>query len=100
MRPHRAFIAVSALALGFWIAPTPASAAISFVAASSNATTGSGATSLAITKPTGVASGHVMVATITATGTGTLTAPSGWAVINDTTQGSAIRQITYYKVAA
>ena len=99
MRRRRALIAVSALALSLGIAPAPARAAIGFVAASSNATTGSGATSLAITKPTGVASGHVMVATITATGTGALTPPSGWGVVKDTTQGSAFRQTTYYKVA-
>ena len=40
---------MSALALGSGIAATPASAAISFVGALGNATTGSGATSLVIT---------------------------------------------------
>jgi hypothetical protein len=100
MRPHCArILALGVLILSFAIAPGSAHAAISFVAASSSATTGSGATSLAITKPTGVASGHVMVATVTATATGALTPPSGWTAVKDTTQGTAIRQITYYRVA-
>jgi hypothetical protein len=100
MRPHRASIlALGALTVGLAVAPGAANAAISFVAASSAATTGGGATNLAITKPTGVASGHVMVATLTATGTGALSAPSGWTVIQDATQGTASREITYYRVA-
>jgi hypothetical protein len=89
-------LAVGALAIGFAIAPATAQAAISFVAATSGS---GGEKTLAITKPTGVASGHVMVATITATGTGALTAPSGWTAIKDTTLSSTIRQVTYYRVA-
>jgi hypothetical protein len=100
MRPDGArILALGVLILSFAIAPGSAHAAISFVAAGSNATTGSGATSLAITKPTGVASGDVMVATVTATATGALTPPSGWTVIQNTTQGTAIGQTTYYRVA-
>jgi hypothetical protein len=97
--PRASIIALGALVLSFAMAPASALGAISFVAAGSAATSGGGATSLAITKPTGVASGHVMVATVTATGSGALTAPSGWTVVKDTTQGTAIRQITYYKLA-
>lgn len=101
MRPHRARIldVRALLILSFAIAPSSAHAAISLVAASSNATTGGGATSLAINKPAGVASGNVMVATLTGTGTGALTPPAGWTVVKDTTQGTASRQITYYRVA-
>jgi hypothetical protein len=100
MRPHRArILALGAIILSFAIAPSTAYATISFVAASSAATTGSGATSLAVTKPTGVASGDAMLATLTATGSGALTPPAGWTVVKDTTQGAAIRQITYYRVA-
>lgn len=100
MRANRVrLLALVLLILGLLIAPGSAQAAISFVAASSAATTGGGATSLAITKPTGLASGHVMIATITATGTGALTAPSGWTAIQSTTQGSAVVQNTYYRVA-
>lgn len=72
--------------------------AISFVAASS-ANNGTGATSLSINKPTGVAQGDVMLATVTATGTGAITAPSGWTVVTNTTQGTTLREATYYKVA-
>jgi len=90
---------VGALALSFAIAPATARAAISFVAPSSAATSGGGATSLVIAKPTGVVSGQVMVATVTATGTGALTAPSGWAVVKDTTLSATMRQIAYYRVA-
>jgi hypothetical protein len=78
--------------------PATAGAAISFVAAA-GAGNGAGTTSLTINKPTGVAQGDVLLATVTATGTGTLTAPSGWTAVQDTTQGTAIRQLTYYKVA-
>lgn len=72
--------------------------AIGFVAASS-ANNGTGATTLVITKPTGVAEGNVMVATVTAKETGAVTAPSGWTAIKNLTQGTALRQVTYYKVA-
>jgi hypothetical protein len=75
-----------------------ADGAISLRAASSaNNTTGS--TTLAITKPIGVVQGDVMVASITAAGTGTVTAPSGWTAIKNTTQGTVLRQAVYYKVA-
>lgn len=72
--------------------------AVGFVAASS-ANNGTGATTLVINKPTGVAEGNVMVATVTAKETGAVTAPSGWTAIKNLTQGTALRQITYYKVA-
>ena len=100
MRSRRArILALGVTILAFAIAPGSAQAAISYVAASGSATSGSGATSLAINKPTGVASGNVMIALLTVTGTGALTEPSGWTVIQDKTQGTALRQITYYKVA-
>ena len=75
----------------------PARAAINFVAAS-KAENGTGATSLAVTKPTGVAEGQLLLATVTAAGTGAVTAPSGWGAIRSLTQASTI-QLTYYKVA-
>jgi hypothetical protein len=100
MRPHRTrSLALGALVLSFAIAPATARAAISFVAASSAATSGNGGSSLAISKPTGVASGQVLLATITATKAQALTAPSGWTVVQDTTLGTTMRQITYYRVA-
>jgi hypothetical protein len=79
------------------LAPAPARAAIAFVAAS-KAENGGGATSLSIAKPSGVVEGGVMVATVTAAGTGSITTPSGWTVIKNVA-GTALRQVTYYKVA-
>jgi hypothetical protein len=74
-----------------------AHAAIGFVAATS-ANNGAGATTLVINKPTGVAQGDVMLAAVTAAGTGAPTTPSGWTVVKSTS-GTALRQATYYKVA-
>jgi hypothetical protein len=74
-----------------------AHAAVAFVAATS-ANNGAGATTLVINKPTGVAQGDVMLATVTATGTPAPTTPSGWTVAKSTS-GTALRQATYYKVA-
>lgn len=80
------------------VAPSSAGAAIAFVAAASAGNT-AGATTLSITKPTGTANGHVLVATVVATGTGAVTVPSGWIVARDTTLAGA-RMITAYRVAA
>jgi hypothetical protein len=77
--------------------PSRAHAAIAFVG-SANGENGSGSSSLSIAKPTGVVEGGVMVATVTAAGTGSITAPSGWTVIKNVA-GTALRQVTYYKVA-
>jgi hypothetical protein len=96
-RCRLAFAITAALALALALNPGAALGAISFVAASS-ANNGTGATSLSVNKPAGVAQGDVMVATLTATGTGSITTPSGWTVVTDATQGTALRQITYYKV--
>lgn len=83
--------------IGSTLAPTSANAAIAFVGAS-QAENGSGSSTLVITKPTGVAEGGLMVATVTAAGTGAVTTPSGWTVIKSLT-GTTLRQVTYYKVA-
>ena len=76
-------------------APRPAEAAIALVSASSAANAAASSTEV-INKPAGVASGEVLVATITAAGTGTITPPSGWTVIRDTT--TTLRQTSYYHV--
>lgn len=86
---------VSALALA--LTPGVAHAAIGFVAATS-ANNGAGSKTLVINEPTGVAQGDVMLATVTVTGTGAPSAPSGWTVVKSTS-GTALRQATYYKVA-
>jgi hypothetical protein len=90
-------IAAAALTLCLAIMPSPARAAIAFVGAT-QAENGSGSSSLSIAKPAGVVEGGVMVATVTAAGTGAVTAPSGWTAIKNLT-GTALRQVTYYKVA-
>jgi hypothetical protein len=83
-----------------WLALVPASAhaAIAFVAAESAQNAG-GATTLVITKPSGVLEGNVMIATVAAKETGTVTAPSGWTAILNLTQSTTLRQVTYSKVA-
>jgi hypothetical protein len=80
------------------LAPGSAGAAIAFVAKSTGQNS-TGATTLAISKPTGVVEGHVMVATVTAKEAGAVTAPSGWTEILNLAQGTALRQVTYFKVA-
>jgi hypothetical protein len=79
------------------LVPSPAHAAIGFVDAAT-AENGAGSSSLSITKPAGVVEGGLMVATVTAAGTGAVTTPSGWTVVKTLTQGT-LRQATYYKVA-
>jgi hypothetical protein len=93
-----ALTAAAALVLPSALAPSVAHAAIGFVAANS-ANNGAGATTLVINKPAGVVQGDVMLATIAATGNGAITAPSGWTVVTNTPQGTALRHATYYKVA-
>jgi hypothetical protein len=78
------------------VAAGRAGAAVSLVSATSAANAG-GSSSETINKPGGVASGDVLVATITAAGTGAITPPSGWTVIKDTT--TTLRQTSYYRVA-
>lgn len=73
-----------------------AEGAVTFVSASSAANT-SGSSSLVISRPAGVASGQVLVATITAAGTGAITAPTGWSVVHDVT--TTLRQTSYSHVA-
>jgi hypothetical protein len=96
--PRRlAIVIAAASALPLALGPGVAHAAIGFVAATS-ANNGAGATTLVINKPTGVAQGDVMLATVTAAGTGAPTTPSGWTVVKSIS-GTALRQATYYKVA-
>jgi len=97
MRRLRQAAALTILAAALLL-PASSQGAISFVAATSAGRTRA-STTLAITKPTGVAEGDVMIATVSATGSGALTPPSGWTVVKDTTQGTSIRQVTFYKVA-
>jgi hypothetical protein len=99
-RSARRLLIATVVSVALWLTLVPGSAqaAITFVAPAS-AQNAAGATTLAIPKPTGVLEGDVMVATVTAKETGTVTAPSGWTAIKNLTQGTALRQVTYYKVA-
>jgi hypothetical protein len=91
---------VGALCLGlFLLTPGTALAAIAFVGQASAKTVNGGATSLAIAKPTGVASGQVEIATISLQGTATITPPSGWTQIRSSQVGSSLTQASYWHIA-
>lgn len=92
-RAARRLVLAAVVAL---VMAAPARAAVSFVSATSSANAGT-TSSETITKPGGVASGSVLVATITAAGTGAITPPSGWTQIQDVT--TTLRQTSYYHVA-
>jgi hypothetical protein len=96
--PHfLSIVALGGALLYLALAPAFAHAAIEFVGTASGEN-GGGNANLSIAKPTGVVEGGVMVATVTAAGTGSITTPSGWTVIKNVA-GTALRQVTYYKVA-
>ncbi|MFP5346714.1 MAG: hypothetical protein ACLGIA_06785 [Actinomycetes bacterium] len=69
----------------------------SFVGAGTGSTNGS--TSVVVSRPAGVAAGNVMVAGLTVRGTPTVTAPSGWTLVRNDVNGTAIRQAVYVRVA-
>lgn len=78
--------------------PTPAGG-ITFRAASSN-NSGTGGSSLMINKPTGTITGDVMIAHIVVNPTGnTITAPTGWTLINRQDSSVDISTVTYWKAA-
>jgi peptidoglycan/xylan/chitin deacetylase (PgdA/CDA1 family) len=56
-------------------------------------------TSITLNKPSGTASGDVLIAAIEISGTTTVTAPSGWVLIRSTTSGSALTQASYVHTA-
>ena len=78
----------------------PTTAVVSRSIALRAATTGqSTGTTLTITKPSGTASGDVVVAMIDLAGTASITAPSGWTVVRNDTNGTALRQAIFWHVA-
>lgn len=87
---------VAALTIA-WALLTPASASAAIAEVGASSANASSSSSEAISKPSGVASGQVLVATITASGTGAITPPAGWTQIQDTT--TTFRQSSYYHVA-
>jgi hypothetical protein len=77
----------------------PVKAAISYrgVATAENA---AGSTTLSIGMPSGTVTDDVMIAIVaTRSGTGSITPPSGWTLINTTNSSTTIMSSTYYKVA-
>lgn len=85
----------AAIAATLALSPAAARAAIAVVASSSASST---TATLSIAKPTNTVSGNVMIAVVSGAGTTTISAPSGWTPIQDTTSGS-MRQLSYYRVA-
>ena len=65
----------------------------------SSATASGSGTSLAVPKPAGVVSGDVMVAIVAVRSNPTITVPAGWTLAQLTSNGTTIRQATYWKVA-
>jgi hypothetical protein len=68
--------------------------------ASSQGSNGSGATTLAVSRPTGTQAGDVLVAQVVVKGTVTITAPAGWTQIGSPVDGTGVRVATYWRVAA
>jgi hypothetical protein len=57
-------------------------------------------TTMAISKPSGTASGQVMVASVSWASSAAMTPPSGWTLVADTSAAAgSVRQATYVKVA-
>lgn len=79
----------------------PASAAVAFLAVST-ANNGAGNTSISLTEPTGTTSNDVMIAVISVRGgTGTsVTAPSGWQLVDSRDSTTVLKSQVYYGVRA
>ena len=68
---------------------------------SATANTGSsGASSLTLTMPTGVAARDLLVAQVATRGGRTISTPTGWTKAVDTVDGTNLRQATFYRIAA
>lgn len=85
------------LALGWalpWLA-VQAAPAFQPAATTANATT----TSLTITKPTGVVQNDLLIATISTRGNASVTAPTGWTLVQQQNNGTNQTLAVFYKVA-
>jgi fibronectin type 3 domain-containing protein len=58
-----------------------------------------GGTSLVVSRPSGVVSDDVLLAVVGMRGTPSITPPSGWSLVRVDTNGTALRQATYLRVA-
>jgi hypothetical protein len=56
-------------------------------------------TTIQIVKPTGTASGDMMLAALTVSGTVAITPPAGWSQVVSTANGTALTQTTFTKIA-
>lgn len=61
---------------------------------------GTAGTSVTVSKPAGTADGDLLIAFISETGVGSITAPAGWTLIGSVASGSSVTQAAYYKIAA
>jgi hypothetical protein len=80
------------------VTDVPAGAGIAFRAVSfgsNNAST----TSISLSRPTGTATGDVMLALLDVRGTSTVTAPAGWTLIRTDTYTASLRLHAYWRVA-
>lgn len=84
---------------GVLVCASCAHAAIAYVGSSTAQTASTGATTLAVAKPTSVSSGQIEIATISALGSSTITAPTGWNLILSTPVGTTMQQATYWHLA-
>jgi glucose/arabinose dehydrogenase len=55
---------------------------------------------LGTTRPPGTTAADVLIATVSGSGTPTITPPSGWTLVDQRTSGTAFRQATYLRVVA
>jgi chitodextrinase len=77
--------------------PPPPAPQVSFRAASYAAD--KSATTLKIARPTGTASGDLLLASIDVLGTPTITAPAGWTLLRVDASGTALTKATYWRSA-
>ncbi len=88
-------IAMAAMAL---LLPSVGQAAVVWQGTSTGSV--SGGTSLVVAMPSGVVSGDALIAQVTVSGTAAaVTAPAGWTSVRSSTNGTALRQITYRRQA-
>ena len=78
--------------------PMPVGAEVARVGSSSNGSS-TARKSITLTRPSGTASGHVMVASIAINNDDTLTAPTGWTVIRRDSIEDTLQQVVYFRVA-
>ena len=61
---------------------------------------GAKSNSITVPRPAGTAAGDLLVTIIDVRGAATVTPPSGWILAREDVSGNAVRQVTYYRIAA